>query len=750
MIGVMRRLALALLFFPALLSAQQPGEITFDRLFGGEFFGAPGAPTGRWLPDGRMIASQAAGIVTIDAVSGEIKTLVPKEKLGDVRPVNLTLSEDGKKLMIFANSERVWRTNTRGDYFVYDLQAGRLTRLGPAEAKSELMFAKLSPDGTKAGYVFKNNLYMQSLADGKVTQLTRDGTDKIVNGTFDWVYEEELSLQDGWRWSPDGTKVAFWQLDTTHEPIFTMINNTDSLYPTLKQFPYPKAGDTNADARIGVVSIALAVRMQLLDFAFSPTASAVVWMEPKATSESGYIARMDWAANSDELLIQMLNRRQDTNEFVLADADTGKARTILQDKDEAWVDVVNTGPNGVEWVSGGTEFVFYSERSGWRHLHAADREGRVRDLTPGDIDLDWNGVTIAGDTIYFTASPEDSTQRHLYRTSISNPAPIRVTPAGVKGTNTYSISPDGRFAIYNHSSVGVPGDQTMISLPSHARVRMLTDRTSLRERVAQIRKGNIERRELIAADGKTKMDAYLFYPPDFDPSKKYPVFFEVYGEPWGATAVDAWTGFGQIYWWMLAQKGYIVATVDNRGTPCLKGREWRKVMYKQVSGVASADHAAAAQQLAQLPYVDSSRMGIWGWSGGGVSTLHALFRYPDVWSLGIAVAPVPDVSLYDTIYTEKYRGLPKDNPEAYQGDSAISFAKNLKGSLLIIHGTGDDNVHYQGTERLIDELVKHNKPFTVMPYPNRSHGIFEGQGTTRHLYELMIRFLTTNMPPGGR
>lgn len=734
MICEMRRLALALLFLPALLQAQQPGAITLDRLFGGEFSSSPGAPTGDWLDDGKtMITARGGDITTIDAATGESKILVPKDKLPGIRPERLTLM--GDKLLIFANSQRVWRTNTRGDFFLYEIAAAKLTRVGPAGAKSELMFAKLSPNGKSVGYVFKNNLYAHDLATGKTVQLTKDGTDKIVNGTFDWVYEEEFSLQDGWRWSPDGTKIAFWQLDTTHEPMFTMINNTESLYPTLKQFPYPKAGDTNADVRVGVVPAA---------------GGATVWMEPKATSESGYIARMDWAANSSELLIQMLNRRQDKNEFLLTNATTGKAKPVLVDTDEAWVDVVNTGPDGVTWVGRGTEFVFYSERSGWRHLHAATRDGKVRDLTPGDLDVDWSGVTVAGDTIYFTASPEDSTQRHLFRTSISNPKPVRVTPSGVGGGNSYNISPTGAFAVYNHSSLGVPGDQAMVSLPDHKLVRVLNDRTELRKKVETIAKGKTERLELLAADGKSKMDAFLFYPPDFDPSKKYPVFFEVYGEPWGATAVDSWGGFGQIYWWMLAQKGYIVATVDNRGTPCLKGREWRKVMYKQVSGVASADHAAAAQHLAKLSYVDPSRIGIWGWSGGGVSTLHALFRYPDVWSLGISVAPVPDVSIYDTIYTEKYRGLPKDNPEAYQGDSAISFAKNLKGSLLIIHGTGDDNVHYQGTEKLINELVKHNKPFTVMPYPNRSHGIFEGEGTTRHLYELMVRYLTTNMPPGGR
>lgn len=723
---------LLVLAVPATLPAQE--DLSLDSLFSGEFFGGPGEPTGSWLPDGRtMLAVVDGGVSAIDMATGTRTTLIPRSKLAGVALEDV--SKQGQKLLLYGNSRKVWRLNTRGDYWVYDLSKGKLLRLGPAKAKSELMFAKLSPDGERAAFVYRNNLYAQDLGTGTIVALTKDGTDKIVNGTFDWVHEEELNLRDGWRWSPDGSKVAYWQLDTTAEPMFTMIDNTSARYPRLIRFPFPQAGGTNASARIGVVPA---------------SGGKTTWMQPRATSESGYVARMEWAANSSELLIQMLNRPQNRVEFKLANARTGAAKTIFTDTDATWVDLFNTGPFGVAWVDGGRQFVVISERSGWRHLHAVSKSGQVRDLTPGAFDVDWNEVDVAGDTVYFTASPDNPTQRFLYRTSVARPNPARVTPAGRVGTHTYDISPTGALAVYDSSSWGAPGDRLVVSLPDHRDVRVLNDRTALRNRVAQVRKGKFEWKTLMAADGVSPMDAYLVYPPDFDPSRKYPVFFEVYGGPWGCTALDQWMGMAQGYWWMLAQKGYIVATVDNRGTPSLKGRAWRKSIYKRSNPVAAADQAAAARQLAELPFVDATRMGLWGWSGGGICTLHALFRYPEVWSLGIAVAPVPDVSLYDTIYTERYSGMPKADPEVYRQDSAISFAEGLKGSLLLVHGTGDDNCHYQGIERLIDELVKHNKAFTVMPYPNRTHNISEGEGTSRHLYELMVRYLTTNMPPGPR
>lgn len=727
--------------------ATQKSVLTLDRLFGGEFVPSGGKPTGEWLADGKtMLAEEPAGggvnLIEIDAATGQSQTLVRASQLTpggqDSRPLRIerySLSDDAKHLLIFTNSSRVWRQNTKGDFWVLNMP-GTLVKVGADFPASSLMFAKLSPDGSNVGFVFKNNLYVQNLASGKVGQITTDGSDTLINGTSDWVYEEELDLRDAWRWSPDGKSIAYWQINSSREPMYTLIDDTDALYPTTKWFPYPKAGQTNPSVRIGVVPAA---------------GGQTTWVDTVATSESGYLARMDWAANSNELIIQRLNRLQNQDDYLLADVHTGKSHTVYTDSDPAWVDVQDTGPHGVRWRRDGSAFLVFSEKAGWRHIYSVSREGsQTNDLTPGEMDVEvLEGVDEGRGTIYFTASPKNATQRYLFKSSISAPKPSRVTPEGSEGTNSYTVSPTGAFALHVHSRFGVPDDREIVSLPDHSTLRSISDGAKLKAKLGTLELGKTSFLELKTANGE-EMDASLILPPTFDPHKRYPLFFSVYGEPAGTTVHDSWSGFGYLFDQMLAEKGYIVASVDNRGTPSLKGRAWRKSVYKKIGIVASEDQAAAAKQLSKLPYVDPGRIGIWGWSGGGSMTLNMLFRYPGIYKLGMSVAPVPDCRLYDTIYQERYMGLPQDNPKVYRDCSPITYARHLKGSLLIVHGSGDDNVHYQGTERLVNELVAANLPFQLMVYPNRSHGIYEGPGTSRHLYELLVRFLTTNMPPGGR
>ena len=720
------------------------GTLTLDRLFGNEFSETGFEPAGEWRPDGKSLVSSEGNsdIVKIDAITGKKQVLIPGKRLipkGTNSPIGIErfwLSDDEQSLLIFTHSVKVWRQNTKGDYWVYVAKSNQLIQLGVDAKPSSLMFAKLSPDGKLAGYVRENNLYVQNLNSGKVTQLTFDGTDKIINGTFDWVYEEELDLRDGWRWSPDSKSIAYWQLDTKMEPIFTLINDTDSLYPTVKQFPYPKTGETNPTVRIGVVSA---------------EGGATQWIDDTADTQSGYIARMDWAANSTELIYQKLNRRQNQNEFKIADAKTGKTRVATVDKDDAWVDILDTGTNGVKWTRDGSRFILFSERNGWRHLYSVSRtDGKTVDLTPGDFDVaELSGIDADHSKIYFTASPETSLQAYLYTSDIEHPKVQRLTPIDLTGTNSYRLSPNNSVAVHTHSSFGMPSERDLMSLPDHKTLRVFGDNSVLKKKLAELQLGTKKLIKLQTADGQ-EMDASMIFPPDFDPAKKYPVFFEVYGEPAGTTVHDQWEGFGYLFHQMLAQKGYIIASVDNRGTPTLKGRKWRKSVYKKIGVIASQDQAAAVQQLSHLDFVDGSRIGIWGWSGGGSMTLNMLFRYPDLYSVGMSVAPVPDTHLYDTLYQERYMGTPQENPDAYRECSPITFAKNLKGHLLIVHGSGDDNVHYQGTERLINELIAANKPFDLMVYPNRTHAISEGPGTTRHLYELLVRYLTEHLQPGGK
>lgn len=696
-------------------------------------------------------------LVRYDALTGERTIKVSAEKLtpeGAAAPLRVeefVLSPDEKKLLVFTNSERVWRSNTRGDYWIVDLTTWSLRKLGgpAANAKpSTLMFAKFSPDGTRVGYVRENNIYVEDLgqSDGRITQITTDGSRYIVNGTFDWVYEEELFCRDGWRWSPDGQQVAYWQLNTEGVKEFLLVNNTAGLYPVVTSFPYPKAGEMNSAARVGVVSA---------------SGGATRWFEIAGDPRNNYLPRMEWAASSDEVVIQQLNRLQNTNIVMLGDIRTGKVRPILTEKDETWVDIAwgdldwdKTGlaRGDVEWIDGGKRFLWASERDGWRHIYSISRDGRdVKNITPGNFDvINVEKVDDVNDWIYFEASPDNATQRYLYREPLGGQGKLeRLTPASSPGSHAYKISPRGDLAIHFSSAFMKVPRSEIVRLPQHAAVRTLIDNQALQDRIAKLKQTPYEFFKVDIGEG-VQLDGWMMKPPDFDPQKRYPVFFYAYTEPWGQTVLDAYGGRNMFWHMMLAQQGYIVMSVDNRGTPAPRGRGWRKIFYRRAGIINSQDQANAVRAITKWPYVDSGRIGIWGWSGGGSATLNAMFRYPEIYHVGMAVAPMADLRYYDTIYQERYCGLPQDNPEEYKQSSPTTFAAQLKGNLLIVHGTGDDNVHYQATELLVNALVAANKPFTIVPYPNRSHGIYEGPGTQRHLYGLLTRYLNEKLPAGGR
>jgi len=721
-------------------------QVTLDRLFGsGEFF-PDFFGQSRWLEDGSAYTtlerSEAGGgrdLVRYDAASGEREVIVSAAQLvpeGETRPLgiqNYEWSPDGSKLLIYTNSRRVWRFNSRGDYWVLDLESGALRQMGADRPESSLMYGKFSPSGDRFGYVSENDLYVEDIATGAVTRLTDDGSDTIINGNFDWVYEEEFFMPlpaDGWRWAPDGKSIAYWQLDADGIGVFEMINNTDSIYSFTIPVQYPKVGTTNSAARVGVVAAA-----------GGPT----VWCDVPGDQRNNYIPRMEWSGNGDEVAIQRMNRKQNTNDVLLCDADDGSIRSLFEETDPAYLDAIDDWI----WLDGDERMTWLSERTGWRHIYSVDREtGVLTPITSGD----WEVVNVElidedGGWIYFIASPDNATQRYLYRVPLAGGEAVRLSPADQPGTHGYSISPDGSYAIHTYSTFTTPPVTDLVSLPDHRVVRVLLDNARLKETLAEL---DLGRSEFFQVDvGDAMLDAWIMYPPDFDPNLKYPVFFYAYSGPFAQTVLDQWD-IGNFGWHtLLTQQGYIVASVDNRGTPGPRGRDWRKAQYRKVGSVNSADQAAAARVIAARPYVDASRIGIWGWSGGGGATLNALFRYPEIYSTGIAVAAVTNLRNYDTVYMERYMGLIDENPEDYVNGSVLKYAGGLEGNLLLIHGTGDDNVHYQNAEQLVNELIKQNKYFTMLSYPNRSHGIFEGQGTRRHLYSYMTRYLNEHMPPGG-
>ncbi len=697
-------------------------------------------------PASGMGSAKAMDIVGYETATGKRSVLVAAAKLmppaeGGKEREPLVIdgyswSDDQKKLLIFTNTKKVWRVNTRGDYWVYDEASGKLTKLGANAPQSSLMFATFSPDSSRVAYVRQNNLYVEELATGQITALTSDGSDDIINGTSDWVSEEELKLRNCFRWSPDSQSIAYWQFDQSGVGEYTLINDTAAEYPSIMRYHYPQPGTTNSSVRAGVVPAA-----------GGPTK----WISLEGDPRQHYIAEMEWAGNSNQILLEYLDRAQQHNKLMLADARTGEARVFFEDTDKAWVDA-----QPIHWIgekeSKEPDLLWISERDGWRHAYRVDRStGQARLITNFNADLmSVSGMDVERGWLYFTASPDDAARLYLYRARLDGQGtPERVTPPDEAGTNTYDFAPNGRWAMHTYSAFTHPPRIEIVSLPGHEAVRTLVDNHELAARAKPILGSAPEFFKVKVANGVT-LDGWMLKPPDFDPAKKYPVLTMVYGEPAGATVRDGWGNAGGLFHQLIARQGYLVISFDNQGTPEPKGRAWRKCIYGAVGVLSSAQQAEAIQQLArERNYIDTSRMAIWGWSGGGSNTLNVMFRHPGVYSTGIAVAPVADESHYDTIYQERYMNLPQENVQGYHDGSPINFASGLAGHLLVVHGSGDDNVHFQGTEMLINKLVELGKPFDFMDYPNRTHSISEGEGTSFHVYSLIARYLEDHVPAGG-
>jgi len=649
--------------------------LTLERIFSSREFVSERFGPARWMKDGGSYTTlensvEVEGgndIVLYQAETGRREILVSASKLippGETKPLTVEdyeWSADGRRLLIFTNSRRVWRRNTRGDYWVLDLAVGKLTKLGREFEEARLMFAKFSPDGNQVAYVHRNNIYVEEIATNKILRLTRDGSDDIINGTSDWVNEEEFGIRDGFRWSPDGRKIAFWRFDQSHVKGFSMINNTEDLYPRIITFKYPKAGETNSAVGLGIVPAA---------------GGQVTWIKAPGDPRNHYIPRMDWMPDGLGVIFQYLNRLQNTNMVMVGDTSTGEVRTIFIDRDDTWVDVMDK----FLWAKDGTAIVWQSERDGWRHAWLVSLDGSAPALlTPGEYDVvSIEAVDDEREWFYFIASPENPTQRYLYRGSLDSRGYFeRLTPVGQPGTHSYSISPTGKWAFHTFTTFDHPPVIGLIRLPKHESVRILVTNKALIDKVRALWQRPTEFFRVDIGDG-VQRDGWCMKPPDFDPSKKYPLLIYVYGEPAGQTVLDRWGGNNHLWHKMLAQQGYIVVSMDNRGTPAPRGREWRKCIYGQVGILASADQAVALKALIkEWPYIDPDRIGIWGWSGGGQMTLNAIFRYSGLYKVGIAIAFVSHQKYYDTIYQEKFMGLPKDNEEGYRNGSPITFANQL-------------------------------------------------------------------------
>ena len=665
---------------------------------------------------------------------------------GSTIPLKLSyysLTNELQKALIFTNTKKVWRLHSKGDYWILDLKTGSLNQLGKTLTPSSLMFAKFSPDGKSVAYVSGNNIYVEDVFTSQIRALTTDGSVTLINGTFDWAYEEEFACRDGFRWSPDSKSIAYWQIDAGSIKKFYLINNTDSVYSRIIPIEYPKVGVNPSSCKVGIVNIA---------------DGKTTWMKIPGDPSQNYIVRMEFIPSSGNLLIQQLNRKQNHSTLFICKSATGISNVIQEESDDAWIDIYQSGntytidfTNSFDWLDEGRSILWVSEKDGWRHLYQVSLEGKPEKLvTKGNYDfIDLKFIDSNKGYVYFMASPDNATQNYLYRTRLDGKGTNEfLSPESLKGDHDYSFSPTGKYAFHTFSN--------HFTLPAYefitvANQKPVTEKESILARLDTLQVKNSTEFFRITTADNVEMDGWMVKPVNFDPLRKYPVVFYVYTEPFNATVVDSYgTSINELYAGDMAADGYIYISLDNRGTPAPKGREWRKIIYRKLGQINIHDQAMAAKEILKWKFVDSERIAVWGWSGGGTASLNLMFRYPEIYSTGIAVAAEGNMLTYDNIYQERYMGLPQENMEDFIKGSAITYAKNLKGNLLFIHGTGDDNVHYQNAEMLINELVKYNKQFQFMPYPNRTHSISEGEGTTEHLRTLYTNYLKLHCPPGGR
>ena len=694
-------------------------------------------------------------IVLVSTRGKEDKVILSSTQVNNLEIESFSFSQSKNKILIFTESVKVWRYNTRGDYWVYDFKKDEIQKLGRNMSSSSLMFAKFSPNENFVAYVSKEksesgirnsstsvNIYLESLDDRTIKKLTSsNGTKKLINGTFDWVYEEEFGCRDGFIFNEDGTRIAFWQIDANQVRDFYMINNTDSIYSYTIPVEYPKVGEDLTPARIGVINL---------------TNEEITWMKIPGEQNKFYLPRMTWMPGRNDLMIQQLNRKQNHSKIYIANANNGSTELLMEEKDDAWVDLRSSWPYQVQagwkFINNGKEFLYTTEKDGWSHIYRFDITNKTEYLvTKGNYDVVKPlAYDEKNENVYFIASPENPTERYLYKTSAKGDGKlIRVTPDVLEGSHNYQISTKAKYAFHSFSNYFTRPMQAIVSLPNH---KFINENQNMIEKYDLEKKKDhpLEFFEITTVDDVT-MEGWIVKPKNLDKNKKYPVLFYFYSEPAGQTGVNRYgAGNNGLYDGNLGEDGYVYVTFDGRGTPSPKGRAWRKAIYRNIGRINVRDMAMGAKAVFEkYEFIDTSRVAVHGWSGGGTATLNCLFQYPEIFHTGIAVAAVANQLTYDNIYQERYMGDPKESYQDYVDGSPIKYAKNLEGNLLYIHGTGDDNVHYQNAEMLANELIKHKKIFYMLSYPNRSHGIRE-DGAYPHVRLMFTDFLRKNCPPGGR
>lgn len=692
-----------------------------------------------WQPDGSGYlrletepGKTTADIVRYDAADGSRTVVVAGGNLEFPPPAgrrkiqSFVAAPAGNGYLLRTSGKDGTGDGPEGPYWLFEPSTGDLRAV---KASPDMQFGggAFSPDGRLLLGSRGGNLVVHDPASGRSTALTVDGTD------------DGVSNRDG-AWSPDGQWIAFIQADSTAIPKRAVLVPGDPTYRTFRETRYARIGGPIPKLRVGVVGA---------------EGGSIRWVNLPNEPGTFYLNQATWAGNSDDVLIEKLSRFRDSREFLLANHRTGTISRVYGESDPAWVDMVPSSNDGIEWLRDGQQAVIISERDGWRRAYVVSRDGAtITPVTPAGRDLIARGrADDRGEWYYYYASPDNATQRYLYRSRLDGAGDAeRLTPPDQPGTHSYVFSPCGRRAFHTWSAFDRPPVTMLVELPAHRATRVLEDNAGLAAKVAPLVARPAEFLQLDIGSGVV-MDAWLITPREFDPARKYPVLVFVYGEPAGQTVLDDWRG-GQgntLFHRALADLGYLVVSIDNRGTPAPKGAAWRRAVFGSLGPLSTEEQAAGLQALARLrPFVDLSRVAIWGWSGGGSNTLNALFRKPDVYHVGIAVVPKPQPQYYNAGYQELYMRTPAENPEGYRTCAPITYADGLRGKLLIIVGTGETNTHVEITEGLVDRLIELGKPFDYFAYPNRDHGLREGKGTEVHLRMLIARYLVEHLPAGPR
>ncbi|MFC6996842.1 S9 family peptidase [Rufibacter roseus] len=710
--------------------AQQKQEFTLDDIFRKGTFQARSVYGVNWMRDGQFYSSQVADqatkavdIVQVDVRSGQTHSIILK---GDALKINdkildyddFGFSGDETKILFETEHEPIYRRSSKGHFYVYDRENQKLQKLSQGGKQS---YATFSPDNKFVAFVRDNNLFYVDMATMQERQITTDGKwNFIINGSTDWVYEEEFGFAQAFFWSPDGTQIAYYTFDESQVPEYNM-QVWGPLYPQDYKFKYPKAGEKNA-----IVSISV--------FDLKTGKSTKMDVGPE---NDQYIPRINWTNTPNLLSIRRMNRLQNTLEILHADSKTGQSKVVLTDKDKAYVDI----NDDLTYLKNGKQFVFSSERDGFKHLYLYDLNGKlVRQITKGNWEVDnFYGVDEKNGLVYYSSTEVSPLERHLYSIKLNGKGKKNLTPA--KGSHSINMSRDYSYFIDYHSTINTP---VTVSLYTAAgkQVKVLEQNERLKTTLTNYSIPKAEFFQFKTKDDVT-LNGYTIKPVDFDPNKKYPVLMFLYGGPGSQQVVDSWGGRNYLWHSYLTQQGYIIAVIDNRGTGG-RGSDFKKLTYGNLGHYETIDQIEGAKHLGGLPFVDKDRIGIWGWSFGGYMSSLAITKGADVFKAAIAVAPVTNWRFYDTIYTERFLKTPQENPDGYDQNSPVFFADRLRGKYLLIHGTGDDNVHFQNSIEMVNALVKANKPFDSAYYPNRHHGI-SGGNTSIHLFTKMTDFVLKNL-----